>query len=213
MPDKYPIPVIQELLDELHGAQWFSKLDLGACYHQIRVAPVDVPKTTFRTHSGHYEFLVMPFGLTNAPVTFQSLMNDIFRSYLRRFVLVFFDDILVYSPSWSEHLDHLRQTLQVLHDHSLVINPKKCLLGRQEVEYFGHVVSGHGVHMDPAKISAVIQWPTPKCARGLQGFLGLTGYCRRFIRDYGKIVAPLTALLKKEMSPPWSWSTEAESAF
>lgn len=150
------------------------------------MARADVPKTAFRTHSGHYVFFVMSFGLTNAPSTFQSLMNDIFRHFLRKFVLVFFDDILIYSRSWSEHLQHLRQTFQVLYNHSLVINPKKCLLGRQTVEYLGHVVSGSGVHMDPSKVSAVRQWPTPKSVRGLRGFLGLTGYYRRFIRDYGK---------------------------
>ena len=139
----------------------------------------------------------MPFGLNNTPATFQSLMNDIFRPLQRRHALVFFDDILVYSKTWEAHISHLRQVFQLLQTHSLVVNPKKCLLGRNEVEYLGHIVSAASVHMDPSKISAVVRWPTPTSLKGVRGFLGLTGYYRRFIRNYGKIVAPLTALLKK----------------
>ena len=153
--------MIQELLDELHGAKWFSKIELKAGYHQIRVATNDVPKTAFRTHSGHYEFLVMPFGLTNALATFQSLMNDLFRLALRKFVLVFFDDILVYSATWADHMRHLRRVFKTLHGHALVVNAKKCLLGRDNVEYLGHIMSFEGVKMDPAKISAVLRWSTP----------------------------------------------------
>lgn len=208
--DRFPIPTVEDMLDELHGSAFFTKLDITADFHQVRMHPSDVHKNGFRTHHGHFEYLVMPFGLCNAPSTFQALMNDIFRPYMRKFVLVFFDDILIYSPTWEFHLQHVREVFSMIQKHHLSVKFKKCEFGKRELEYLGHIISSTGVNVDQSNVRAMTALPVPTTVTELRGFLGLTGYCRKFVRDYGLIARPLTNLLRKGK---FVWDYDADQAF
>nr|KYP61075.1 Retrovirus-related Pol polyprotein from transposon 17.6 [Cajanus cajan] len=208
--NRFPIPTMDELLDELGNATIFTKIDLRSGYHQIRVVPEDTHKTAFRTVDGHYEFLVLPFGLTNAPTTFQAAMNDFLRPYLRQFVLVFFDDILIYSPTFTDHLIHLRLVLNLLLVHQFYAKLTKCEFGVTSVGYLGHVISSKGVEPDPSKIQGILDWPSPRSLSELRGFLGLSGFYRRFVRHYATHAAPLTDLLKQGA---FTWSDTADTTF
>ena len=170
----------------------------------------DRHKTAFRTHQGLYKFKVMPFGLTNALATFQSLMNYIFREQLRKYVLVFFDDILMYSPTLESHLEHVAIVLNILKKHQLYAKRSKCSFAQIEVEYIGHIISDQRVMADPKKVESILSWPKPTTVRQLKGFLGLEGYYRKFVKGYGTIAKPLTLLLKKD---GFYWNAEADKAF
>lgn len=210
VPDCFPIPTVDELFDELGSAIVFSKLNLRAGYHQIRVSDKDIYKTAFRTHEGHYEFLVMPFGLSNAPSTFQATMNQMLAPYLRKFVVDFFDNILIYSASVSDHVYHLQLILGCLQSNHFYVKLSECQFCQSSIEYLGHIVDSHGIHADQKKVAAMLEWPPITTVKQLRGFLGLTGYYRRFVRGYAAMAAPLTELLKKDA---FCLPNEAESAF
>lgn len=222
--NRYPLPRVDELFDQLQGARYFSKLDLRTGYWQIRVAAEDVPKTAFTSRHGHFEWLVLPMGLTNAPAEFMALMENTFREELNKFVLVFLDDILVYSRTLEEHQQQLRVVLLRLREQKLYAKLSKCCFFRQEVEFLGHFVGRAGVRMVEGKVAAVERWPKPTTQKEVEQFLGLAGYYRRFIAGFSKLAAPLSELcgtLKKSKSgaqraPPkklFAWGEQQQQAF
>jgi hypothetical protein len=208
--DKFPILVIDDLLDESSRSQLFTKLDIFSGYFQIRMKEENIPKTTFITYEGHYEFLVIPFGLCNPPSTFQSLMNHVFHPFLHHFVLVFFDDILSYRKTWTYILSHVDRVLHLLSQHQIFLKQSKCSFGTSKVEYLGHLVGKDEDRVDPKKIEAMKYWPHPKTLKILHGFLGLIDYYCKFVKNYGKIATPLTALLKTNS---FTWTLAAAQDF
>src|SRR5438105_3255367 len=209
--NKYPLPHIDILFDQLSGAKVFSKIDLRSGYHQIKVREEDIPKTAFSTRYGLYEFLVMSFGLTNAPAFFMYLMNSVFMMELDKFVVVFIDDILVYSKDEAEHAEHLRIILSRLREHKLYAKFSKCAFWLKEVAFLGHVLSAEGIAVDPSKVRDVLTWKQPQTITEIRSFLGLAGYYRRFIANFSKIAKPMTSLLQKNVK--FIWSPECEEAF
>eukprot|EP00253_Pinus_taeda_P012063 PITA_12063 len=190
--NKYPLPRIDELFDQVKGATVFSKIDLRSGYHQIRIKEEDIAKTTFQTRYGHYEFVVLPFGLTNAPVTFMCLMNSVFHKYLDKFVLIFIDNILIYSQNIKEHEEHLRLVLQMLWEHQLYAKYNKCDFYKEQNQYLGHIITREGIAVDPEKIRTIMEWPIPKDGADIRSFMGLAGYYKRFVFEQLKHL-PTTA--------------------
>ncbi|WVZ49826.1 LOW QUALITY PROTEIN: hypothetical protein U9M48_001152 [Paspalum notatum var. saurae] len=209
--NKYPLPCIDDLFDQLQGACVFSKIDLRSGYHQLKIHPSDIPKTAFTTKYGLYEYTVMSFGLTNSPAYFMQLMNSVFMDYLDKFVVVFIDDILIYSKTEAEYEEHLRLVLQRLREHKLYAKFSKCEFWIDEVRFLGHVVSKGGIVVDPSKVSTVTNWKMPEIPKEVRGFLGLAGYYRRFIENFSRIAKPMTSLLEKDAE--FRWTNAQQAAF
>jgi len=209
--NKYPIPRIDILFDQLVGAKVFSKIDLRSGYHQIKIRAENIPKTVFSTRYGLYEYLFMSFGLINAPTHFMYLMNLVFMPELDKFVVVFFDDILFYSKNEEEHVEHLRVVLQRLREHKLYAKFSKYEFWLKRVQFLGHVISEDDISVDPSKIQDVLNWKTPESVSEIRSFLGLAGYYRQFVQDFSKIARPMTELLKKGVK--FIWDDKCEQAF
>jgi hypothetical protein len=208
---RHPIPRLDDMLDELHGSCIFSKIDLKSGYHQIRMKEGDEWKTAFKTKYGLYEWLVMPFGLTNAPSTFMRLMNHVLRAFIGKFVVVYFDDILVYSKNLNEHIEHLRYVFDVLRCEKLYANFKKCTFCMERVVFLGYVISTKGIEVDEEKVKAIKEWPTPRSITEVRSFHGLASFYRRFVKDFSTIAAPLTEVIKKNVG--FHWGDNQENAF
>ena len=209
--NRYPLPLIGELLDRISKAKYFTKFDVRDGYHRLRMAAGEEWKTAFRCRYGLFEYTVMPFGLCNAPGTFQHYMNDTFREFLDQFLIVYLDDLLIYSENLAEHKKHVRMVMEKLRDAGLYLKPSKCQFHATEVSFLGYIVGPDGVKMDPAKVESIASWPTPTSVHDIRVFLGLANFYRRFIDNFSRITAPITYLLKK--SKKFKWSTSAQKAF
>jgi hypothetical protein len=202
--NKYPLPKIEDLFNQLRGASVFSKIDLRSGYHHLRIRPSDIPKTAFITKYGLYEFTVMSFGLTNAPAYFMYLMNSVFMDYLDKFVVVFIDDILIYSKNEQVHEEHLRKVLQRLRDCQLYAKLSKCEFWISKVLFLGHIINREGLAVDPRKVTTILDWKAPKDVQGIKSFIGMAGYYRRFIEGFSMIARPMIALLAKKVEFMWT---------
>lgn len=209
--NRYPLPLINNLIDRLKSAATYTRLDLPDAYHLVRIKEGDEWKTAFRCEFGSYQYQVIPFGLSNAPSAFQYFMNDIFDGMLQKNVIVYLDDILIHTRADENHDEAVKEVLQRLRDHHLVANPKKCSFGVSEIDFLGHTISTEGIKMDPSKIKSIREWKSPICIKDAQSFIGFANFYRRFIKDFSKIVKPITSLFKK--GTPFIWSRECEEMF
>jgi hypothetical protein len=209
--DNYPLPRVDDIFDSLKGAKWFITLDLASGYWQIKVRTEDQEKTAFITKFGLFEFKVMPFGLCNAPATFQRIMNKILGTSIEKYVMVYLDDVIIYSHTFEEHLKHLEEVLNRIRKANLHLKAEKCYFGANELQFLGHVVGEDGVKPDPEKVEKIKDYPIPRNIRELRGVLGLFSYYRRFIENFSKIAAPLNELLKKEVE--YNWTDKQQQAF
>ena len=209
--NRYPLPRIDDMMDQLESARFFTKLDLKSGYHQVRVREDDTWKTAFKTKQGLFEWLVMPFGLCNAPATFMRLMNDMLRPFIEDFVIVYLDDILVYSKTWEEHMVHVEKVFEVLCKGQLRLNEKKCEFGRKELVYLGFIVGDGSRKIDPSKVEVITNWPRPSTVTEIRSFLGACTYLRKFIHHFSTIAGPLHSLTG--VKARFEWETSHESAF
>ena len=202
---------MDDLFDTVQGCKCFTKLDLHSGYNQVRIRENDIPKTAINTPLGHFQFKVMGFGLCNAPATFQSLMNEVLRPYLRKFVVVFLDDILIFSKTWEEHLTHVRTVFTALREQQLYCKPSKCLFGATETLYLGHIITGSTIAPDPQKLEAVKEWPVPKSVSDVRSFLGFANFFRRFVPHYADIARHLDEVTGRNAH--FSWNSERQRSF
>jgi hypothetical protein len=209
--NKYPLPRIDDLFDQLKGACAFSKIDLRSGYHQLKIRASDIPKTTFITRYGLYEYTAVWFGLTNALAYFMYLMNKVFMEYLDKFVIVFIDDILIFSKNEEEHDKHLHMVLQKLRENQVYAKLNKCEIWLKKVSFLGHIIFEGGIYVDPSKVKDVFSWNTPQNVSDIRSFLGLAGYYRRFIEGFFKISKPMTELLEKGRT--FEWMQRYETSF
>jgi hypothetical protein len=206
--NKYPLPHIEDLFHQMRGARVFFKIDLRSGYHQMKIRPSDIPKTAFSTRYGLYEFTIMSFSLTNAPAYFMNLMNKVFTEYLDRFVVVFIDNILIYSKNDSDHEEHLRMVLQKLWDNLLYAKYSMCQFWIDEVPFLGHIISDGGIPVDPTKVREIVAWKIPSTVTEIRSFMWLAGYYWQFIKGFSKIAKPMTSLLEKGKEFNWSWERQ-----
>jgi hypothetical protein len=207
----YPFPRIDDLLDQLKDAKYFTKLDLRSGYHQIRITEGDIWKTAFKTKQGLFEWMVMPFRLCNAPATFMRVMNDVLRPFLDDFVIVYLDDILIFSKSREENIEHVKKVLDVLRKEQLFLKLSKCEFGKTSLIYLGHIVGGGELKIDPSKVKVILEWSRPSNVTEVRSFLGAAQYWRKFIANFSSIVAPLHSLTSVKQG--FQWGGKQQQAF